>query len=742
MFVRNAFAALAVVCAPLLLSGCGGGGNESLDDDAGLKSGVFSLFDPVAASATVPFPFDGFFSGSTDGTLNIPNASSAPFVTQANLQDGFSTTASMFTDLLGTLDYSTVNAGLLVVNTRTGAVLQPGVDYSTQPSVALSTNPLSGQSEPISAFRSRVLIEPLKPLDPQTRYVVVLTPALKSVEGVPAAPSELFKVARSATPVADSTVPALNALTSAQKTTLETVRSTLIRPIVEQLAGFGISEEQVVLTWSFTTQSIGNTLQHLQANALASQIAAQNTGATLANFNAALPPIANVYFGTVKLPYYLAVSGTTAETIADPLTKYWQADASKPDTTQSFLGRVPCGAFVTAGTGLKPSESTTACFPDPVKQSDVTVPVLITVPNANSRKTMPANGWPVVIFQHGITGNRSQMLALSPALTLAGFAVVSIDLPLHGLPPGSPLRIAGVSERTFDLDLSNNTTGADGADGVVDSSGTYFINLSSLITSRDNIRQAVSDLIVIAKSAGGTILVSTGGSPDGNKFDGSQVRFVGHSLGGIVGGTLLGVNTQIGAATLAMPGGGIAKLLDASLSFGPRIAAGLAASTASAPEASKILEGNDNYETFQRFAQTLVDSADPINYAVSASTLHAIHMIEVIGSDTSPADQVVPNNAPANAGTTSNDKVTIAGYLSGTDPLYQQMGLTPQVFDGSANVLFGDAARHNVVQYTSGDHASILSPAASAAATSEMQKETASFLATNGLCLPIGGSCQ
>ncbi|WP_428311926.1 hypothetical protein [Hydrocarboniphaga sp.] len=733
MLVRNACAAFAVACAPLFLSACGGGGNESLDDDAGLKSGVFSLFDPVAASATVPFPFDGFFSGSTDGTLNIPNASSAPFVTQANLQDGFSTTASMFTDMLGTLDYSTLNAGLLVVNTRTGAVLKPGVDYTTQPSVAISTNPLSGQNEPISAFRSRVLIEPLKPLDAQTRYVVVLTPALKSTEGVPAAPSELFKVARSATPVAESTVPALSALTSAQKTTLETVRSTLIRPIVEQLAGFGITEEQVVLTWSFTTQSIGNTLQHLQANAVASQIAAKNTGATLASFNSALPPIANVYFGTVKLPYYLATPGATAETVTDPLTQYWLADASKPDNTQSFLGRVPCGAFVTDGTGLTPSVSTTACFPDPVKRADVTVPVLITVPNADSGKTMPANGWPVVIFQHGITGNRSQMLAIAPALTLAGFAVVAIDLPLHGLPPESPLRISGVTERTFDLDLSNNTTGASGPDGVVDSSGTYFINLSSLITSRDNIRQAVSDLIVMAKSAGGSILVNSGGTPDGNKFDGSQVRFVGHSLGGIVGGTLLGVNTEIGAATLAMPGGGIAKLLDASVSFGPRISAGLAA--------SGLIEGTDNYETFLRFAQTLVDSADPINYAASAAEKHPLHMIEVVGSDSSPADQVVPNDAPANAGTTNNDKVTITGFLSGTDPLYQQMGLTPHVFDGSANVLLGEAARSNVVQFTSGDHASILSPAASAAATTEMQRETASFLASNGLCLPIGGSC-
>jgi len=729
MLVRNALTAFAVLCGSLAVTACGRGGDDGAGDVVG--SGVFSLFDPVAASATVPFPFDGFFSGSTDGTLNIPNGSNAPFVTQANLQDGFSTSASAFTDLLGKLDYSSLAQGMLVVNSATGTVLVPGVDYRVQPSVATSRNPLSGQVEPISAFRSRVLIEPLKPLAPATRYVVVLTNRVKSESGQAAKPSELFRVVRSATPVDQQTVPVLSALTPTQKATLETLRSTLIRPIVEQLAGFGLAETDVVLTWSFTTQSITNTLERLQANAAATQVAARNTGATLATFNPALPPIANVYFGTASLPYYLGVGDSPAS--AAPLTQFWLADATRPDTSKSFLGRVPCGAFVTAGTGLSAPVSTTGCFPDPVKRTDVTVPVIITLPNANSGRTMPANGWPVVIFQHGITGNRSLALALAPALSLAGFAVVSIDLPLHGVPDSSPLHINGVNERTFNLDLVNNTTSAPGPDGVADPSGTHFINLSSLITSRDNVRQAVSDLIVMSKSVGGTILVSTGGAPDGNKLDGSQIRLVGHSLGGIVGGTLLGVNTEIGAATLAMPGGGIAKLLDASVAFGPRISAGLAA--------SGLIEGSDDYETFQRFAQTLLDSGDPINYAAAASAKHPIHMIEVVGSDTSPADQVVPNDAPAGPATASNDKVTITGFLSGTDPLFQTMGLTPQVFTGTANVLLGAAARSNVVQFTTGDHGSILSPTASAAATTEMQRETASFLASNGLCLPIGGTC-
>ena len=49
--------------------------------------------------------------------------------------------------------------------------------------------------------------------------------------------------------------------------------------------------------------------------------------------------------------------------------------------------------------------------------------------------------------------------------------------------------------------------------------------------------------------------------PNGVILDGSKRRFVGHSLGGIVGVPFLAVNTDADAATLAMPGGGVAKLL-------------------------------------------------------------------------------------------------------------------------------------------------------------------------------------
>ena len=46
--------------------------------------------------------------------------------------------------------------------------------------------------------------------------------------------------------------------------------------------------------------------------------------------------------------------------------------------------------------------------------------------------TAPADGWPVVIFQHGIAQDKSNAAAIAGTLAIAGFATVAIDHPLHG----------------------------------------------------------------------------------------------------------------------------------------------------------------------------------------------------------------------------------------------------------------------------------------------------------------------
>lgn len=733
--------------------GCSSPDDEGGDDFTGTPENprkLISLFDPVAASAVIPFPVDLLYGNApTDSTLNIPNAANAPFVTAANHLDGFSTVASLFTDLVGDVDLDSANApgSIVIINSSTGRPLVPGADYRVQ----LSTVIDPGSGLPLNRLRSRLLIEPLKPLSPATTYLVVVTRALKGKDGGAAEPADLFRVLLSEQSVDAQLVsdnePALKLLNATQRGTLETIRQLYQARILPGLATAGLTSEKLVIAWPFTTQSIGKTLTRLQANVQPKALTLVSTGLTTQNLVAALPPVADVYVGSIELPYYLADATATAEDanflIGDqpdnPLNTFWRADpavVSDGNPPASVLAGTPCSA-------LQPSVSTTGCFPQPRARASQRVPVFATIPNAASGKTQPEGGWPVVIFQHGITGNRSQMVAIAPALAAAGFAVVAIDLPLHGLPPGDALRAATEqfpaplrpTERTFDLNLVNNTTGAPPADEVVDSSGTHFINLSSLLTSRDNVRQAEADLMTLTASIGSAVIVGGNLQPTGAQFAGEGVKHVGHSLGGIVTSAFLGVNPSTTPAVLAMPGGGIAKLLDGSMSFGPRIAAGL-----SAASGGSIAEGNDTYETFLRFAQTVIDDGDPLNYAAAASANRPVLMFEVRG------DAVVPNctikgdlNCPA------TDTIPISSFLGGTDPLARALGLEfLPAADENYDVPIAAETRTDpngvkaVVRFNQGDHGSILSPAANAVVTCEMQKQAAVFLASQGRQLQIG----
>ena len=136
--------------------------------------------------------------------------------------------------------------------------------------------------------------------------------------------------------------------------------------------------------------------------------------------------------------------------------------------------------------------------------------------------------------------------------------------------PGSTRRAA---ERTFDLDLVDNATGASGPDGVIDPSGSYIINLTSLLTSRDNLRQAALDIVQLA-GALPSLDLDGDTVPD---IDGARIHFSGLSLGGIVGTVANAMPIPTVSAYLNAPGGGVANLLRESDALGPRIQAGLVA---------------------------------------------------------------------------------------------------------------------------------------------------------------------
>jgi pimeloyl-ACP methyl ester carboxylesterase len=351
--------------------------------------------------------------------------------------------------------------------------------------------------------------------------------------------------------------------------------------------------------------------------------------------------------------------------------------------------------------------------PLPVPTETIQIPIFITVPNAASTGggAKPAGGWPVIIFQHGLTRDRIDAVGIADAAADFGnYVVVSIDLPLHGI--AGPTASDGAfyqagRERTFDLDLVNNTTLASGPDGKIDPSGTHFVNVPAPIVTRDNLRQAAVDLLALTRSLPNLDLDGDGTAD----IDPTRVHYIGHSLGGIVGGVFLGTAgaAEVRTGELANPGGGIAQTIFDSPAFGPRIKQGLAA--------QGITEGSTLYAQFIRDAQTVVDAGDPVNYIATAASVRPLLVLQVVGGGTlpdstkSPPDQVVVNSATQRLIDAANiPRVSAAGANPG--PL------------GYVNFIFGT-------------HGSIIDPSASLAVTAEMQGESIGFASSLGTVIPV-----
>jgi len=668
----------------VFIAGCGSDDSTSVkvNNTVGQNAGAFIVFDSTGGD--IPYPNNILFAATTaeniDGTLNIPyNESDADAAVKSalNTLTGFSTTSPISVSFNGEINASSLVSGLkfyeiaAVASAATGNVpiiqgitsdLTFGVDY-----IATTSG-------------SKIIVLPLKPLKSDQNYMVVLTTDIVDNAKQAIAPDLASDLLLKTTALFDATGNH-TALSDDKAKTFEGIRQATQALIGYTIAQKGIAREDIISAWSFKTQKIGDVAAAFTTNNptgvmglidtnLTSQQIIGSTGVDVSTMRGN----AKVYAGTLSnLPYYLA-KGTSAND-TNPLTK----------------------SFVFQNTNSLPDVNAT-----------IAIPILATVPNG----TMPTSGWPVVIFQHGITQNRTNLLAISEAFASAGYAAVAIDLPLHGIDDNtSGLYLSGL-ERTFDLDLSNNTTGETGPDGIIDKSGTYYINLASLLTSRDNVRQTTSDLIALKNS-----LSAPAVSANGLKFDTSHIAFVGHSLGTIAPfGFLNSANLE--SVTLAMPGGGIAQLLNNSISFGPRIEAGLAA--------KGVIKGTTAYSSFMLATQTVLDDADPLNYAVNVGSKQNLFAIEVVGGQNGAlSDQVIPNNASTDTG--------YAYLLYGTEPLLKLLNTSN--LTASAAVKPNQAAR-----FLQGDHSSILDPSSSLSATVEMQTEVASFVASHGKAIPVNNS--
>ncbi|MBX9562971.1 lipase [Aeromonas hydrophila] len=490
---------------------------------------------------------------------------------------------------------------------------------------------------------------------------------------------------------------------------------------------------------------------------------------------AQLNPIAQatkVYTGTVKLPYFLA-SPATAGSWDKAKTQSWHgaipslyaiANALKASDSEVIAGLVGAGVDpallatliadptrqaellaeaskligVTLTSGGKPldAEQNIGRFnPLPMLEEVQSVPMRIFAKDALNTIT------DVIIYQHGVTSVKENAYALALGQIYAGMqagkkvALVVIDHPLHG-------------ERGFALSGSMATV-------TTSDNPTPYLNLSYLTVARDNLKQSVADLLGLRLAVGlanAKGAIGTAGS--------LKVHFLGHSLGAISGTNLLAVaNQPIGNAQadalfkfdtggLAMPGGGIAPLLLNSPTFGPTIKMGVLTSgsaelkagfTAYAPNCKTAVPtcfvneflpslsttqqaaAASTLQSYSFAAQSVLDSADPINLGRGIQSSFPLFATEIVGDGAlSLSDQVIPNSIAS-------------APLGGTEPLFKVLALQPLTATG--------AASHNAARFVAGGHSSLLAPDEnfdpSGDVTTEMQSQFASFFMSGGTAVKV-----
>lgn len=490
---------------------------------------------------------------------------------------------------------------------------------------------------------------------------------------------------------------------------------------------------------------------------------------------APLNPIAQatkVYTGTVKLPYFLA-SPATAGSWDKAKTQSWHgaipslyaiANALKASDSEVIAGLVGAGVDpallatliadptrqaellaeaskligVTLTSGGKPldAEQNIGRFnPLPMLEEVQSVPMRIFAKDALNTIT------DVIIYQHGVTSVKENAYALALGQIYAGMqagkkvALVVIDHPLHG-------------ERGFALSGSMATV-------TTSDNPTPYLNLSYLTVARDNLKQSVADLLGLRLAVGlanAKGAIGTAGS--------LKVHFLGHSLGAISGTNLLAVaNQPIGNAQadalfkfdtggLAMPGGGIAPLLLNSPTFGPTIKMGVLTSgsaelkagfTAYAPNCKTAVPtcfvneflpslsttqqaaAASTLQSYSFAAQSVLDSADPINLGRGIQSSFPLFATEIVGDGAlSLSDQVIPNSIAS-------------APLGGTEPLFKVLALQPLTATG--------AASHNAARFVAGGHSSLLAPDEnfdpSGDVTTEMQSQFASFFMSGGTAVKV-----
>lgn len=502
---------------------------------------TFPLVD--LANGVIPLP-NNLLLNPTTGKLNLPGGTDDGVdstVNAANSLDGFSTTAPIVIPFRGTVVPGTVTQqNLPVFDSVTG-------------------QPVLGTYKVESATAGSVVtFVPVRPLNSNTNYVVVLTQGIISaLSNTPILSDNVITFIQQPTPLVDGQGNSTTRLlTNEQANSLEPVRQAN-QPVIgaaEKLTN--TNRANIPFAFAFKTQTLFTALPAARAvvqtaNAgLVNTTPGNNPIATAAGVPNVLPSVAQL-FTQLGVPAAVPTAGIASiyrGTIAVP--------QFRQDPLNGFWANPPVQTGTTNVTWIM-------CRPDPT--------------------TFPGPR-PVVIYQHGITRNKGDMFVLAAAFNSVGIATIAIDFPLHG-------------------DLKASATAKDG-DG--------FLNPAKPRVTRDNVRQGVVGLYALNQAIfSGKSDVTGDGVPElvpgAANSDFNRPLFIGMSLGAMAGTLFEATEPNVNRGVLNVPGGRITYLLLNSPTFGPPVLAGLAN--------AGIQPGTSDFVKFGIFTQTVLDDIDPLNYA-------------------------------------------------------------------------------------------------------------------------------
>jgi hypothetical protein len=401
-----------------------------------------------------------------------------------------------------------------------------------------------------------------------------------------------------------------------------------------QIGGAAIHDDIVGLT-VFTTQ-----------HATAPLIAARSLVAELAPSPLTFSDPAIIFSGRAALDRVIGVATRASEGPRAGLER-WGND-NPTGIAHEHVGVIGTGEMTIArfrGDDSKTDLPGDETFADPPRVIAMdTIPVTFILPAT----PMPADGYPIVIYGHGLGASRDQLLSFAEPLTSRGYAIVGIDMAGHGsrFDPTDNLANMGQQLMSFSGDATLR-------DGFGDTTGLvtqfdFFEGFLGVSAVRDSIRQSALDLGRVAQMIRRTDLdlsaLAGPGSGD-PKLDTRRIAYLGESFGTVVGSVFAAIEPNVDLYVLDVPGGGILdRLLPASAEIG----------SLAIPLIDSIYGPKQRVDRFNPLIglmQSVIDGADPLTYAPHVLRDRFTIGVDMLGPRSVVCLEVLGDQVLSNTGT-------------------------------------------------------------------------------------------